>query len=394
MKLAILGGSYNPVHIGHLLLAETVLNALNYDRIILVPAFISPFKPGAEGASPSDRLNMASASVAADPRLTVDDCEIRREGISYTIDTIEDIESRYRPEGKLGLILGDDLACDFPKWRRAGDIMEQADIIIARRMSAVPVSMPYPCVVLNNELLDISSQSIRNRIRQGGNWRYLVPLGARIVIEDRHLYGAGSETSPSSPELSLIVRVEAAAKAMLSPSRFLHSRNVALLARDICLRFGLDPAAGYLAGIAHDICKSLPLEELRGLTRQTEGGEGREQAQFGKHDGSLLHAEAGAVFLQTRFGVDNKDILNAVRFHTTGGPDMGPLAKAVYIADKVEPSRKEVRAELREPYRYARLDSFFEAVLEENVAYLQIKKIEPNPETWRLLESLRKRRSL
>ena len=109
MRFAILGGSFNPVHMGHLFLADTALTALGYDRIILVPAYTSPFKPGAQGASPKDRLDMLIASIPADNRLTVDDCEIRREGVSFTIDTVKDVIERYRPQGKPGLILGDDL---------------------------------------------------------------------------------------------------------------------------------------------------------------------------------------------------------------------------------------------------------------------------------------------
>ncbi|MDR2111224.1 MAG: adenylyltransferase/cytidyltransferase family protein, partial [Spirochaetaceae bacterium] len=81
MRFAILGGSFNPVHLGHLFLAETVLLSLAYDRIILVPAFRSPFKPGEEGASVRDRLDMLAASIPGDSRLTIDDGEIRREGV-------------------------------------------------------------------------------------------------------------------------------------------------------------------------------------------------------------------------------------------------------------------------------------------------------------------------
>ena len=118
MKLAVLGGSFNPVHVGHLFLADAALAGLDYDRVILVPAFQSPFKIGAEGASPQDRMDMLAASIAGDPRLTIDDCEIRRQGVSFTIDTLTDIIARYKPEGKIGLILGDDLVSAFDKWRQ------------------------------------------------------------------------------------------------------------------------------------------------------------------------------------------------------------------------------------------------------------------------------------
>ena len=122
MRYAVLGGSFNPVHVGHLFLADAVLTGLGYDRIILVPAFQSPFKIGAESPSPQDRMEMLAASIPGDPRLTIDDCEIRRQGVSFTVDTLKDIIARYRPEGKPGLILGDDLASDFGKWKSPDEI--------------------------------------------------------------------------------------------------------------------------------------------------------------------------------------------------------------------------------------------------------------------------------
>ncbi|MDR1863055.1 MAG: nicotinate (nicotinamide) nucleotide adenylyltransferase, partial [Treponema sp.] len=255
MKYAILGGSFNPVHIGHLYLADTVLTRLGYHRIILVPAFQSPFKLGEETASPKDRLDMLAASIAGDPRLTIDDCEIRREGVSYTIDTIADIGKRYRPQGRPALILGDDLAGAFHRWRSAGAIAEQADIIIARRFLGGPApSFPFPYTGLDNEVMNVSSRLVREMILQGGNWRFMVPSGVRDIIESRGLYGLEEdrigklEASGEKIELETILDVEKAARKMLSPPRFLHSRNTALLARDLCLRFNLDPRKGYLAG--------------------------------------------------------------------------------------------------------------------------------------------------
>ena len=188
MKLAVLGGSFNPVHVGHLYLADLVLSAFGYDRVVLIPAFQSPFKLGAAAPSPQDRLAMLAASIPGDPRLVIEDCEIRREGVSYTVDTLTDIIRRYRPEGRPGLILGDDLARDFPKWKKAEEIIRLADIIVARRIFSGEGLYPYPNRQLKNEVMEVSSAMVRERIREGGNWRYLVPGGARLIIEDRGLY--------------------------------------------------------------------------------------------------------------------------------------------------------------------------------------------------------------
>ncbi|MDR3166315.1 MAG: nicotinate (nicotinamide) nucleotide adenylyltransferase [Treponema sp.] len=392
MKPAVLGGSFNPVHVGHLFLAESVLSGLGYDRIILVPAYASPFKPDARMVSPEDRLEMLAASIPADPRITIDDCEIRREGISYTADTLKDLINRYQPEGKPGLILGDDLAADFLKWKRSGDILEMADIIIARRISSEPAAVSYPHRLLKNDIINISSGMVRERIKDQENWRYLVPAGARFIIEDRRLYGFTPQAgvSEKSPDWETVARIEAEVRLRVGPLRFSHSRNTALLAWDLCRRFGLDPIKGYLAGISHDICKSLSEEELFALVRS----DGQQISALERKKPSLLHARAAAVLLQERFGIHNKEILDAVRLHTVADVEMGPLAKVVYISDKIEISREHIDPSLRNLSRKAGLDQLFEAVLDDTVAYLRSRKLDLSEGTLRLFEVIHKKKPL
>ncbi|MFP3091314.1 nicotinate (nicotinamide) nucleotide adenylyltransferase [Treponema sp. TIM-1] len=403
MKIAILGGSFNPVHLGHLFLADGVISAFGYDRVIMIPTFQSPFKPGAPITSAEDRLDMLAASITADPRLTVDDSEIRRQGVSYTIDTLGDIERRYLPQGKPALILGDDLARDFPQWKKAQEIAERADIIIAHRISSEELPFPFPHRRLKNDIMDLSSGMVRDRIRQGESWRYLVPQAARLIIEDRGLYGVTPAAVPRSPEpvlsggegsgsptvsWALIGEIETVVRHTLASGRFLHSRNTALLTYDICLRFHLDAAAGYLAGIAHDMAKPLPEDVLIRLAGSD--GQGISPLEYKKV--SLLHARAAAVLLKDRFGVHNESILEAVRFHTTGDMSMGPLAKAVFIADKIEPSRQEVDPRLRELNRYHDLEDLFTAVVDETVVYLSSRNVDISESTKRLLAAIHKRR--
>ncbi|GHU88027.1 nicotinate-nucleotide adenylyltransferase [Spirochaetia bacterium] len=389
MRLAILGGSFNPVHVGHLFLADAVLSAFGYDRIIFIPAFQSPFKQGATGGSPQDRLDMLAASIPGDPRLSIDNCEIKREGVSYTIDTIADITRRYRPMGKPGLILGDDLAKDFPKWKSADEIAAQADIIIVRRLLSGDGDYPYPNSQLKNEVMEVSSALVRERIGEGKNWRCLVPLGARTIIEDRRLYGL--QESGSAITQALIVEMEEAARRMLNPVRFHHSRNTALLASDLCRHFGLDPKAGYLAGISHDMGKPLGEDELLRLSKADGGG----ISKLERKKPSLLHGRAGAVLLKEHYGIRNQDVLDAVKYHTTGNAAMGPLAKVLYIADKIEISREGVDPALRDFSACGGteqdLDRLFGTVLNETVAWLRSREMDISEGTLRLLDLIEKR---
>ena len=405
MRLAILGGSFNPVHIGHLFLADAALTSLGYDRIILIPTFQSPFKIGVKGASPSDRMEMLAASIPGDPRLTIDDCEIRRQGVSFTIDTIREIIGRYRPEGKPGLILGDDLASTFDQWQSPAEIAELVDIIIARRLadsaSSGLANFPYPYKALCNEIMSVSSQMIREKISSGENWRYLVPPGARYIIEDRFLYGVTSGIADTLPVMveqekgeavltETIVRVENYARAVLTANRFIHSRNTALMTWDLCRRFGLDAQKGYLAGIAHDICKRMGERELTRLARADGGG----SSKLEREKPSLLHARAAAVLLKEKYGIDDEDVLEAIRCHTTGRWDMGSLAKAVYIADKIEVSRYGIDPELRNMSQTADLDTLFRAVFSNTVAHLKSREVDLSYGTRRLLAAMHKRNNL
>jgi nicotinate-nucleotide adenylyltransferase len=390
MRLAILGGSFNPIHMGHLFLADAVLSSLGYDRVVLVPAYRSPFKLAARNmeSTAGDRLEMTAASIAGESRFAIDDCEIRREGVSYTVDTVKDIIRRYRPDGKPGLIIGDDLAADFPAWRDSSAILEMADIIIARRVHSAEIHCPYPNTQIANEVMEISSAMVRERIAAGGAWRFLVPRAAGLIIEDRKLYGLPAAIPSAAGEVpkTLIIRIEDAVRESLPQDRFLHSRNTALLAVDLCRRFNLDPALGYLAGIAHDMGKTLDSETLLKLAET----DGRGIEKLEKDKPSLLHGRAAAALLKERFGVHNREVLEAVALHTGGGPDMGLLARVIYIADKLEVSREKAGPALRDLCRSeAELDTIFFAVLENTVSWLHSKKIDLSAETFRLLEKMK-----
>ena len=397
MRLAILGGSFNPIHLGHLFLADAVLSELRYDRVVMVPAFISPFKQAAPGMEDNalQRLEMIAASIGADPRLAVDDCEIKRAGVSYTVDTIADIIRRYNPDGKPGLIIGDDLTAEFPNWHKSGEILSMADIIIARRVHSGSLEVPYPNTQITNDVIGISSGEVREKIASNSGWRYLVPNAARIIIEDRGLYGVkggdggkAGDGAQAAPSKKLIQRIEEEARENLSLTRFLHSRQVALLCWDLCCRFrspSLDPELGYLAGMAHDLCKQFCDKDQFKLAKEYGGGISRLE----KEKPSLLHGRACAALLRERFKVQDKTLLEAIAHHTEGHKDMGPLAKVLYIADKMEVSRVKVDPALRNRIlSHDTLDGIFLAVLEQTIFSLRNRKLELSKETVALLEKM------
>ena len=401
MRLAIFGGSFDPIHLGHLFLAKTVLSDLHYDRIVMVPAYRSPFKPDAKGMeeTSSDRLKMIAASIAGDPSLTVDDCEIRRGGVSYTVDTVKDIIQRYSPDGKPGLIIGDDLAEEFPEWRHSDEILEMSDIIIARRLHSKNINVQFPNIQIANNIIDITSGMVREIISQGGAWYDLVPPFAAAIIEKKKLYGFKQEPLPPpalelEPEpaiKNLILRVEKEARENLSMERFLHSRNTAVMAWDMCCHFrpkypSLAPELGYLAGIAHDIGKPLGRGELFGLVKSAN----MKISSLEKDKPSLLHGKAGSVLLKKRFKVDNEDVLEAVALHTSGSENMGPLAKVIYVADKMEVSREKAEPEARKKiFESDNLDKVFFDVFGQTIKGLLSRKLKLSKDVLKLISKMK-----
>lgn len=213
MKIAMLGGSFNPIHIGHLILADSVCKNLGYDKILFVPTARPPHKEMSGEVAGSDRLEMVRLSVMGDERFEAESCELDRGGLSYTWDTICFLEEKYKSvlTGKIGLIFGEDLIADYDKWHRAAELAQKADLILACRPKDTELkaefqnsptgkygknpmvgvnrdNFPYPHKIVENPKMEISSSEIRQKVAEDGSWRYLVsPLVFEYIIE-RNLY--------------------------------------------------------------------------------------------------------------------------------------------------------------------------------------------------------------
>lgn len=191
MRLAILGGSFDPVHNGHLALAESVYSLLHYDKVVLIPSFVSPHKQGVVSISPKDRLEMLRLAVSGKEYLDIDDCELSREGVSYTIDTLRNIVQSRGTEidGKIGLVIGSDLAQGFSSWKESALIPEYADVILGFRPGqTISSSLSFSYIKLENTLYDVSSSMIRRAIAQGSAWSSLVPESVYRYIVKHGLY--------------------------------------------------------------------------------------------------------------------------------------------------------------------------------------------------------------
>jgi nicotinate-nucleotide adenylyltransferase len=181
-RLGVFGGTFDPVHVGHLAIANAALEELGLDRVYFVPARRSPLKEDGPIAGAEDRLAMLTAATADEPRFRVSGIELDRKGPSYTVDTLEAL----RGEGELFLILGGDAYADFERWREPARIRGLATIVLAAR-PGVP-NAPSGVRMLDSPLMDISARELRARAARGRSLRYLVPEAALRYIEEHRLY--------------------------------------------------------------------------------------------------------------------------------------------------------------------------------------------------------------
>ncbi len=187
MKIGILGGTFNPIHYGHLILGEQVLGQLKLDRVIFIPTYLPPHKSDKEIIAASDRLKMIQLAVKGNPHLAVSDIEIRRKGKSYTVDTLRQIKRRY-PEAELFFICGSDLVSEIPTWKNVEEIYGLAKFVLAKRPGFGKRLSGKNFLKIGVAQVDISSSLLRKLVRQGRSVTYLTPYTVVRYIEKNKLY--------------------------------------------------------------------------------------------------------------------------------------------------------------------------------------------------------------
>lgn len=191
MKIGFLGGSFDPVHFGHLLAAQDALEQFPLDRLILVPAAQAPLKPNDVQSSAEDRIAMLRAATEWDRRFELSDYELRRGGISYTIDSARHFRALY-PNDELYWVIGGDQLPNLHLWKEIGELAKLVQFIFLERPGyPVKAKVEIPGLVLHRcdgHLLAISSTELRERTRRGRSLDYFVPHKAIVYIRQRDLY--------------------------------------------------------------------------------------------------------------------------------------------------------------------------------------------------------------
>ena len=183
-RIGVFGGTFDPVHVGHLAIALAALESVPLDRVLFVPVRRSPLKDRDPLASTTDRVAMLETAIAREPRFALSRAELEREGVSYTVDTLEELRS----QGELFLILGSDALADLARWRAPDRIRELATILVAARPGAPEPDAMHGARTFDAPRLDISSRELRARAARGMSLRYLVPDAVWEHIKRHGLY--------------------------------------------------------------------------------------------------------------------------------------------------------------------------------------------------------------
>lgn len=188
-RIGLFGGSFDPVHLGHLLVARAAVEELGLERLFFIPAAQSPFKPDNHPAAAPERLRLLRLALAGSTNCEVDDQEIRRGGTSYTIDTLRDYARRF-PAAELCHLIGADNVPTLPKWRDAAELARLAEFVVIPRPGQPPATFPPPFRgrLLTGFPFGVSSSQIRARVKAGLPVEHLVPPAVAEAIRNYRLY--------------------------------------------------------------------------------------------------------------------------------------------------------------------------------------------------------------
>jgi nicotinate-nucleotide adenylyltransferase len=370
-KIGILGGTFNPIHKGHLMMAKQALEAFSLSEVWFMPSKRPPHKDVSQLVSDEDRCRMIELSIAGNQHFRLSRMELLREGITYTVDTLMELKKE-KPKAELYFILGADSLYHIEEWKEPDKIMELAHILSAPR---------YPTTLLEDKVqkeyleekyhakiqlipmepMRVSSESIRAMLKCGQE-EALSYLEEPVFdyIREQKLY-------PYIDRQGIRKQI----KSSMPGPRFLHTVGVENTAACLAMRYGADMNLAALAGLLHDCAKNLSKEEMLSECEKS----GLTIRDVERRQPHLLHGRLGAYYAKTRYGIDEDSVLDAITYHTTGRVGMTLLEEIIFIADYIEPSRKEIPG-LSEVRRLAfvNLSEAIYLTLKNTLEYLEAQK--------------------
>ena len=378
-RIGIFGGTFNPVHIGHIQAAKQALTALHLDRVLLIPDHIAPHKELPTGSpTPQQRLDMLRIAVQDCPGLEISDIELRREGVSYTYLTIQELKQLY-PHDQLVLLMGTDMFTSFDSWRNPEEILKNASLGVfcrgdKKEKQAIAAkkermeAMGAQVELAHNDVIAISSTQMRRLLafRCAGSF---LPEGVLEYIREYRLYNTRAQWKNLPMEA-----LEPIVLSLLNPNRVAHVLGCRDTAVALAKRWGADETNAARAGILHDITKAIdgPLQ----LTLCEAYGKILDD--FSRKYPKTLHALTGSLVAERIFG-ENKAVVDAIAYHTTGKADMNLLEMIIYVADYMEPNRDFPGVETLRQLAFSDIQAALRLGLEMTMEHLKEQGSEVSP---------------
>ncbi len=332
MRIGVFGGTYDPVHLGHIWTARAVRDELGLDRLFMVVTCNPPHKHDEHRTDGNIRLDMLKAALADERGIEASDVELMRGGESYTVDTLVRFKRAY-PDAELVFIVGGDMLENFPHWRDPSGILSLAvlaavarpgtDEDMERLAARVTGSFGGEVRLCRYTGPDISSTDVRRRVENALPIDTLVPLRTERYIYENALY---------MPQM--IVDTYQRLLQTLDGKRLVHTMMTVREAVALACRYGADPKKARLAALLHD-CIRLPSKDILRYARERCYNLTPDEIE----NPALIHSRLGAVVAMEDYCVTDADVLKAIECHTLGRVGMSKLDKILYLADKIEPTR-------------------------------------------------------
>jgi len=341
-RIAIMGGTFDPVHYGHLVTAEAVRQEFNVHEVRFIPTGSPPHKDQHRVSPPWHRYMMTALATSSNPYFVTSALEIDRGGKSYTIDTVRELRKELGQQAQFYFITGADAVLEILTWKEPEALLSMCDFVAVTRPGYSKERLLEHAQKLGNEFggkvhflevpaLAISSSDVRARVFLEKSAKYLIPDSVLDYIHKHGLYALPKD----SPERLRAESITAYLHENLSPERFAHTLGVAEQAVRLAQIYNESLEHAHLSALLHDIAKEIPKANILSLAADN----GIDIDEITAESPMLLHGHVGAVLAFHKFGVDDEAVLDAVRNHTIGSPDMTALAKILFLADTLDTGR-------------------------------------------------------
>lgn len=305
MKIAIIGGSFDPIHGGHLAMARYVLHHHLAQAVWFMVTNQTPLKDRTL-TDAALRIEMLQAAIQYDKRFHLCLLEQQRSGLSYTIDTVKKLRQQY-PQHTFVWMIGNDQAQQLSAWKEIDLLSKWIEFYVFPR-NEEQISCSYPHREMHMNLLNVSSSEIRQ-----GQRLWLVPKAVRRIMAKEYLY------------------LDSFVQARMSERRFAHSKSVAQLCAALAKCHQVSEKQAYCAGILHDVCKEWDKERLYRYLKPLDEKRLTEPA-------AIWHGYAAAYYVSKCFGIHDAEILQAI-YHHVKGSNQSKLSMILYVSDKLDPTR-------------------------------------------------------